>query len=293
MAVVGRRQSVRVALIATFDDTNTRERGSPCGIPTIGTRGSRRRRRLLASISSGGDTMNLQRAGGIAAVIQALAYIVGFAVMATLLDPGNVDGWSATRKLAFTLERKSLVQVFNIVIYVVFGVALVVLAVSLHDRLRRAAPGLMGIASAFGLIWAGLVIASGMVSSIGLDYVARLYAQDTGQATSAWVAIGAVQDGLGGGVEIVGGLWALLVSVAAWRSRVFPRLLNSVGIAVGLAGVLTVIPPLKELGAVFGLGQIVWFAWLGAHLLGDATSPAQHVTTGDASGGELVGDWRR
>lgn len=237
--------------------------------------------------------MNLQRAGGIAAVIQAMAYIVGFAVMATLLDPGNVDGWSATRKLAFTLERKSLVQLFNIVIYVLFGVALVVLAVSLHDRLRRAAPGLIGVASAFGLIWAGLVIASGMVSSIGLDYVARLYAQDTGQATSAWVAIGAVQDGLGGGVEIVGGLWALLVSVAAWRSHAFPKLLNIVGIAVGLAGVLTVIPPLKELGAVFGLGQIFWFAWLGAHLLGNATSPAQHVATGHASGGERVGDWGR
>lgn len=214
--------------------------------------------------------MNLQRAAGIAAMIQALAYIIGFAVMATLLDPGNTAGWSITQKLAFALGKKPLVQAFNIVIYVVFGIALVVLAIALHDRLRTRAPDLMAITTAFGLIWAGLVIASGMVASVGLDAVARLYAKDPTQATSAWVAIGAVQDGLGGGVEIVGGLWALLVSAAAWRSRTLPGALNVVGIAVGLAGMLTVIPPLKEFGAVFGLGQIVWFAWLGGWLLRSA-----------------------
>lgn len=55
------------------------------------------------------------------------------------------------------------------------------------------------------LIWAGLVIASGMVASVGLEAVATLHAKDVAQAVTAWVAIAAIQDGLGGGVEIVGG----------------------------------------------------------------------------------------
>ena len=39
------------------------------------------------------------------------------------------------------------------------------------------------------------------------------------------------------------------------------------GIAIGFAGIATLAPPLKMLGVVFGLGQIVWFAWVGAWLL--------------------------
>lgn len=211
--------------------------------------------------------MNLQKAGGIAALVQALAYIAGFAVIATLLNPGNADDWDAARKLGFILERKAIFQLWTIVIYVVFGVALVVLATALHERLHAHSPGLMKVATAFGLIWAGLVIASGMVASVGLEVSAALHARDAAQAASAWVAIGAVQDGLGGGVEIVGGLWVLLISLAALRSGRLPRTLNYIGILVGIAGLLTIVPPLGELGIVFGLGQIFWFIWIGIVLL--------------------------
>jgi hypothetical protein len=31
--------------------------------------------------------------------------------------------------------------------------------------------------------------------------------------------------------------------------------------------VLTILPPLKDMGLVFGLTQIAWFAWIGVHLL--------------------------
>jgi len=41
------------------------------------------------------------------------------------------------------------------------------------------------------------------------------------------------------------------------------RVLNYLGLVIGVAGILTVIPPLGELGAIFGLGFIVWFAWAG------------------------------
>ena len=115
----------------------------------------------------------LQRAGGIAALVEALAYIVGFAVIATVLDPGSVDDWSAVRKMEFVLERKAIFQLWTLGIYVVFGIALVVLAVALHSRLQQSSLGLMQVATAFGLIWAGLVIASGILPSRLLDAAAR------------------------------------------------------------------------------------------------------------------------
>jgi hypothetical protein len=210
---------------------------------------------------------NLQKTGGIAALFEALTYIVGFGVMATLLNPGNSEDWSAAQKLAFVLERKAVFQTWTIFIYVAFGIALVVLTVALHDRLKDKTHDFMRIATPFGFIWAGLVIASGMVASVGLEVVAAIHSRDVAQATSTWVTIAAIQNGLGGGVEIVGGVWTLLVSAASFQSAAFPKALGYLGIVVGLSGVLTVVPMLKDLAIVFGITQILWFAGIGIVML--------------------------
>lgn len=211
--------------------------------------------------------LRLQKAGGFAALIEAMLYVIGFAAMVTVLNPGDTDGWDAAQRLLFVLERKALFQAWTTLIYVVFGVVLVTLSVALHERLRNATLGLMQVATSLGLIWSGLVIASGMVGSVGLETVASIYTRDPSQALSAWIAIGAIQNGLGGGVEIVGGLWVLLISLAAFSSRALSRALAYFGFIVGIAGILTVAPPLAELGAVFGILQIVWFAWVGISML--------------------------
>jgi hypothetical protein len=219
--------------------------------------------------------ITLQKAGGIAALVEAVAYVVGFTVIATLLNPGQTDTWSQAQKLSFVLERKAIFQMWTMFIYVVFGISLVVLAVALHERFKINSLALMSIATSFGLIWAGLVIASGMVASVGLETVAKLHSQDVAQAVAAWAVIGAVQDGLGGGVEIVGGLWVLLISASALLSGALPRLLGYFGVVVGMAGILTIAPFPRELGAVFGLGQIIWFAWIGVLMLrGNKAEPA-------------------
>lgn len=215
------------------------------------------------------------RAGGVASLVQALCYICGFAMLATVMNPGNAESWSQVQKLAFILEREGLFQLWNIIIYVVFGVSLVVLTVVLHRKLEQSSSLLMGIATPFGLIWAGLVIASGMVASVGLTEIAEVFAQDQTAAADSWSIIGTVQDGLGGGVEIVGGLWVLLVSFSSLRSNLLlPKLVNVIGLLVGVAGTATVVPALSGLGAVFGLVQIVWFLAVGVVLLRTNDAPS-------------------
>ena len=156
----------------------------------------------------------------------------------------------------------------NLLIYVIFGLFLVVLVLALYDRLKAGSPALVQIATAYGLIWAGLVIAAGMVANIGAGMVIELHGSDPLQAGSAWLAIDSVVEGLGGGNEIVGGLWVLLVSWAALQAGGLPRILNYIGIVIGLAGLLSAVPVLGEIGGmIFGLGQIIWFVWLGIALL--------------------------
>ncbi len=112
------------------------------------------------------------------------------------------------------------------------------------------------------------IIISGMLIINDLGVIADLYDEDPAQAVSAWLALDAVESGLGGAVELPGGLWVLLISWAALRTGGFPRTLNYLGVVIGVAGLLTVVPALGELGgAIFGLGSIAWFVWLGIVML--------------------------
>ncbi len=90
-----------------------------------------------------------------------------------------------------------------------------------------------------------------------------------------------MSEGLGGsGGELLGGLWVLLVSVAALRTRGLPRVLNWLGVAIGAAGVLSVVPALKDLAYGFGVLQIAWFVWLGIVMLRTASRPVASTTAG-------------
>lgn len=208
------------------------------------------------------------KAGGVASLIQAFCYICGFAMLATVMNPGNTSDWSDVQKLEYILQHAALFQLWNVIIYVIFGVALVILAVTLHRLLGGSKSLLMAIATPFGLIWSGLVIASGMVANVGLTAISDIYARSGEEAVNSWAIIATVQDGIGGGVELVGGVWVLLVSVSSMISgELLPRWLNWLGYIVGVTGIATIVPLLSELGAVFGLTQIIWFVVVGVVLL--------------------------
>jgi hypothetical protein len=83
-----------------------------------------------------------------------------------------------------------------------------------------------------------------------------------------------VPEALIGRVEVVGGIWMLLVSWAALLAGRHPRALNYLGVVVGVAGVLTVVPALEVLGIGFRLGEIVWIVWLGIVMVRGSPSAA-------------------
>lgn len=210
--------------------------------------------------------------GGIAALYEAAAYLVGIVFFIFVVDySGVVD---PVQTVALLVDNQVSMYIMTLFVFVVFGVFLVVLALALYDRLKASSPAMVQTATVFGLIWAGLVIASGMIFIIGMDTVIDLYGQDPAQAATVWLAIDSVFDGLGGGVELVGGIWTLLVSWAALRAGELPRTLNYLGVVIGVVGILTVAPALEVLTDVFGLSQIVWFVWLGIVMLRGSPSAA-------------------
>ena len=212
---------------------------------------------------------NLQKYGGMSAMAAAATFVAGFWLYFTLLIPAQYGSLKVApvKHAAFLVEHRTTMYAWNLIIYVVFGILMVILALALYERLKTGAPTLMRAATAFALIWATLVIASGMVANIGTDIIVQLYDKDPALAASFWLSSMLVVNGLGGGNEIVGGIWLLLVSLAALRSHGLPKAMSYFGVVISVAGLLTTIPPLKELGSVFGLGLIAWFAWVGVQLL--------------------------
>ncbi len=214
------------------------------------------------------------RIGGIAALIEAVTFIVGIAMFVTMLADYTSGDPTPAESVAFLVDNQVALYVWNAVIFIVFGVVLVPVVLALHERLKTGAPALAQASTAFGLVWVGLVLAAGMVTNIGIGTVVDLSETNPAQAESVWSALDAVQNGLGGGNEIAGGVWVLLVSLGALRAAVLPKGLNYLGAASGVAGLVTVVPPLEAVGAIFGVGLIVWFVWVGMVLVREPDDPS-------------------
>ena len=215
----------------------------------------------------------LQKFGGFAALYMAVAHLIGIVIFIVVLDYLSIT--DPAQKVALNIEKQSVIFSTNLLMYVFFGFALIVLSLALYDRMKSGAPAIMQVATAIGIIWAGSLIASGMAANAGLATVAALYAKDPAQAALTSQAIEAITNGLGNANgEILGGPLTLLVSLAALRTGGLPKGLNILGVLVGAVGIITIIPALNALVAVFGLGQIIWFVWLGIVLLRSQAEPA-------------------
>jgi len=209
--------------------------------------------------------INFQKIGGVAALYEAVAYLVAIVLFLFVLNyPSIVD---PAEKVALLVDNQTTMYLLHLVVYEVFGISLVVLALALYDRLKTSAPVVMQTATALGLIWAGVLVASSMIFNAGVAPIIDLYSKDPAQAVSAWLAIESVSDGLSSANgEILGGLWTFLVSWAALRGGL-PKALSYLGMVVGVVGLISAVPVLKEMTGIFGISQIVWFVWLGSVLL--------------------------
>jgi len=209
---------------------------------------------------------SLQKAGGLAALFHAAAYVVGMILGLTLMFP-LLDA-APDRYLKFLAENQALVYVWNLITYWGSAITLVIMVLALYERLKDNAPALAQTSAAFGLIWAGLIIASGNLMLRNVGVLAELVGRDPAQAVTAWTALEAVEVGITSGNELVGSLWVLLLSVAALRTGQLNRALNYLGMVLGVAGMLTIVPALYDsLVMIFGPGMIAWSVWMGIVLL--------------------------
>lgn len=224
--------------------------------------------------------MPMQKMGALAAFAEALIYVAGFVWFFAVLNPG--DQTSPEQRLAHLIAQRDFYYAGYLVTGVVFSFLLIALVQALYQRLSPMAPQLMRYASVVGYLWAGIVLASSFIFLTSLGALAKYHETDAAQALTIYRAIAIQVEALGGGIELVGAVWLLLISYVGLRHRIFHPLMHGWGLLVGLSGLLTLFGGLSLLAtwsvfevmaAIFGVGQILWFAALGLALWKDAGAP--------------------
>jgi hypothetical protein len=212
--------------------------------------------------------MNFQKTSGLAAIAAGATYIIGFWVYFSILGPAQYGSLAvpAADHVSFLVANQALMTLWNQVIYVLNAVLMVVIVIGLHRRLTGSG-AIAQTASAFGLIWAGLILATGMLENIAIGQIVRLAEVDMDSAVALWRSTTVVSAGLGGGNEITGGMWIFVLSLAGFQTRTLPLPVNVLGFLVGGAGILSTIPAFSAATMVFGLGFIVWFIVAGLTLV--------------------------
>ncbi len=218
---------------------------------------------------------NLQKMGGFAALYLAAAYLVGMIGFLTVVNVSGVA--DPVQQVALMADNLAFLFIMYLIVYVVWGIFMVVLALALYERLKANSPAIMQTATVFGIFWGCVILVSGMIQNVGMQTVVDLYGKDPAQAGTVWLTINSVLGGLAGSNEAIGGIWILLLSWAALRKGEVSRVLNYLGVVVGVAGIISIVPALVVIFvAIFALGQIVWFIWLGIVML--RSNPGKKAT---------------
>jgi hypothetical protein len=194
---------------------------------------------------------SLQKLGGVAALGHAAALVVGMVLSFTLMFP-LLDA-APDQALRFLADNQTLVHLWSLVVDWGASITFVIMLLALYRRLKSGSPALMRAAAVFGLLWAGLTIATGNLMLHNFGVVADLSGSAPAQA-AAWTAL-------------VRSLWVLLLSLAAVRTGGLSRALGYLGVFLGIAGSLTMIPALAET-----MFMIVWSAWVGIVMLRRSTT---------------------
>jgi len=209
-----------------------------------------------------------QKLGGVAALIGAATNLLALVVVLAILAPTGYGSDDPGQVVAFLANNQAFIRVWYLIIYLVFGVSMIFLALALYERLKAGSPALAQAVITLGLIWAVLIIVNGTLSIHNVSTVVKLYGENPAQAATAWLTLNSVEIGLGanGGETMVSALWLLLLGWVALRAKELPRVLNYLGVVIGIAGILSVVL-VPALAAVYGLGLIIWLVWLGIVML--------------------------
>ena len=204
--------------------------------------------------------------GALSGFYLALAYLIGIIIFLVVLKYSEIT--NDVDKVKILYEYKFVTFFTNILMYVLFGPIFVIFILSLKNKFCDYKSPLFDFSAIIGYIWAGCLVASGMIANAGIEPVLSLYNNDIEKASSLWKIIDIISMGVGNGNgEILGGIFTLAFSIFALKNKLLNNGINILGIIIGIIGIISLVPILNDLGGVFGITQMIWFMCVGISFL--------------------------
>ncbi len=220
----------------------------------------------------------VQRAGGIAALVQGVLFLLGLIfVFATLpaAGLGSIANLFDPTKVLPYVESSGALPTFGIVLGVGFAMTLVIMTLGLYYRMRDAMPRGATLAMDSAVVAAPLLLVAGFVGFTGLRALANLYGQNAGAASTAYVDLATITQVLLIAAIFAAGWSALFWGWAGARTGALNEWLGYLAVLGGLTGILTfAIPQLLFPFLVIGL---IFSFWAGAELLRTPTTVAEEL----------------
>ncbi|MEZ4195645.1 MAG: hypothetical protein R3B53_04650 [Candidatus Paceibacterota bacterium] len=192
----------------------------------------------------------------ISAAYGGFSYIAGIFVYLQLLQYDSAT--SASEQIDIIGNNPVLVHITTLHIYIIFSFGIILLATYLYLRLKEKQPILGLLSLITGVIWATILIASGFIS-MGLTTL-LMNGTAASELVFAWQAIDIISNALGGGNELMGGVFTGLLSLAMYKARFSSMVTNILGALVFIGGTISALPYLTDIGiGIFVISQILWF----------------------------------
>jgi hypothetical protein len=205
---------------------------------------------------------NLQKMGSFASIGLGLLFI-GYIVLllvimpaqgvgpGTLNDPINGISFLATSGLPMLIDF----------IYMGIAVAILLITLSLYERLRAVAPVVMQISAAAGVIATVLFLGYAMINFVGSPVAVSVYEHDTATGGALYLTLRVIANGLNAAALFASGWAILLAGWSALGSRQLPMYLSYLMIGAGAAMVASFV--LLPVGLLAVVLAPVWSIWLG------------------------------
>ena len=200
--------------------------------------------------------------GAVSLIGMALCYIGLFIIYGAVLSPPGDNG--IAEKVAYLIEHRTLVKSSYILGYVLFACFLCISVQAIHALYCKTSQVLINTASLFGLFWAIVLLCTGMIGITSLELMSTLDKSDQPASEIVYLSSLLMEESLGGGIEILGGLWVFLLGFAGWYHKLFSKPFAIFSIVKGAIGVFSLFATDEIFLILFGLTGIVWFIWLSA-----------------------------
>lgn len=209
--------------------------------------------------------MKLQRLGGYASIILIGITIVLFAAYLYPGLPGTLqsgDTYDPVKLMKAEADAPSAFRIFFAEIHVgtiFYSILIILIALSLQERMQASAPNLMRLAVIAIVISSALTITFAIAGSVG--HSPMISAQDV----SAYKAFLVMLLGLSAAANHIGGWGMLLIGWVGFRTRSLPRLLSCFILASGVLSVFGFAN--SQVDAINTVLFLISFLWLGVVLL--------------------------